>query len=408
MSSPNCANGSSSSRSPAYLTGDGVDNHVIEVRSKLHPFAQKNLGENVLHLFENPLVLGLHWFGHIPKEIAILFRDDAKAPLCYQSSTSLASHTWVSKNLSRSFPSSEVRNSAIDRLLPRHRSHWKRAGIFDAILLSKQSINRDENLLAAALRFWNSASNTFNFRLGPMTPTLLDMAQIFGFRPMEGLWTRLAITIGGRIKKSWPSHSPSIRIAPQREIEISNTCYPSMTNNLGGQAIQSREVIVENSPPPSKAKRLRKRAVSESERAEEPAAVPTETTETDQELRETFEAEEIPAEVIAESIELAKKQQEVEEDRTAGILAVVTSPFKPPIVAMPIHSIPGSSTTASFVDPELAGFEAMDMDAQLDKLEKLSSTPGKAKSNAMDEAMDRVKIWQSTELDLDENKEAVN
>ncbi|CAL9000962.1 unnamed protein product, partial [Prunus brigantina] len=44
-----------------------------------------------------------------------------------------------------------------------------RAGIYDAILL------------VAALCFWNSASNTFNFRLGPMTPTLLDMAQIFGF-----------------------------------------------------------------------------------------------------------------------------------------------------------------------------------------------------------------------------------
>ncbi|BBH07220.1 hypothetical protein Prudu_019093 [Prunus dulcis] len=45
------------------------------------------------------------------------------------------------------------------------------------------SINRDENLLAAALCFWNSASNTFDFRVGPMAPTLLDMAQIFGFRP---------------------------------------------------------------------------------------------------------------------------------------------------------------------------------------------------------------------------------
>ncbi|CAL8990240.1 unnamed protein product [Prunus brigantina] len=75
---------------------------------------------------------------------------------------------------------------------------------------------------------------------------------------------------------------------------------------------------------------------------------------------------------------------------------------------MPIHSLPGSSTTTSFADPELVEFEAMDLDAQLDKLEKLSSTPGKAKSKAMDEAMERVKIWQSTELELDENKEAID
>ncbi|CAL9001805.1 unnamed protein product, partial [Prunus brigantina] len=113
------------------------------------------LDENVLHLFENTLVLGPHWFGPIPAEMAKLMGEDAEAPLCFESNSALAFHTWVSKNLSRSFPSSEVRNSPV----------------------------KDENLLAAALCFWNSASNTFDFRVGPMAPTLLDMAQIFGFRP---------------------------------------------------------------------------------------------------------------------------------------------------------------------------------------------------------------------------------
>ncbi|CAL8156907.1 unnamed protein product [Prunus armeniaca] len=116
-------------------------------------------------------------------------KKDAEAPLCFESTSALASHSWVSKNLSQSFPSSEVRNNSvkwvdwIDRLLPRYGPHWKQAGIYDAILLSKQSVNRDENLLAAALCFWNSASNTFDFHICPMAPTLLDMAQIFGFRP---------------------------------------------------------------------------------------------------------------------------------------------------------------------------------------------------------------------------------
>lgn len=125
----------------------------------------------------------------MPKEMADLFTEDAEAPLCLQSSTALSSHTRVSKNLSRFYPSSEVRNSAvkwsdwIDKRLPRQVAHWKNARIYDAILLSKNSVNRDENLLAAPLCFWNSASNTFDFRLGPMSPTLLDLAQIFGFRP---------------------------------------------------------------------------------------------------------------------------------------------------------------------------------------------------------------------------------
>ncbi|XP_008222865.1 PREDICTED: uncharacterized protein LOC103322714 [Prunus mume] len=190
MSSPKSrAQSSSVPVPPDYITGAGIDKHAIKVRSKLHPFAQKNRDENVLHLFENTLVLGPHWFGPVPPKMAELMKKDAEAPLCFESSSALASHSWVSKNLSHSFPSSEVRNSPvkwsdwIDRLLPRFGAHWKRAGIYDAILLSKQSINRDKNLLAAALCFWNSASNTFDFRIGLMAPTLLDMAQIFGFKP---------------------------------------------------------------------------------------------------------------------------------------------------------------------------------------------------------------------------------
>ncbi|CAL8087273.1 unnamed protein product [Prunus armeniaca] len=166
---------------------------------------------------------------------------------------------------------------------------------------------------------------------------------------------------------------------------------------------------------------------------EEPAAVPTETIGTYEELREAFEAVEQEKEVSKgekektkdgeeESFELAKKQKEaqraeptsselalfddvevehfaaipapeVEKDRTTGTLAVVTSPLKPPIVAisvnMPIHSIPSSPATASFADPELADFEAIDLDAQLDRLEQLSSIPSKAKSKAVDEAVNR-------------------
>ncbi|CAL9024612.1 unnamed protein product [Prunus brigantina] len=34
-----------------------------------------------------------------------------------------------------------------------------------------------------ALKLPFVSRNTFDFRVGPMTPTLLDMAQIFGFRP---------------------------------------------------------------------------------------------------------------------------------------------------------------------------------------------------------------------------------
>ncbi|CAL2227578.1 unnamed protein product [Prunus armeniaca] len=89
---------SSFSVPPDYITGTGVDNHAIEVRCKLHPFAKKNQDENVLPLFENTLVLGLHWFSSIPAEMAKLFKNDAEAPLCFQSSSALASSVVLLEN----------------------------------------------------------------------------------------------------------------------------------------------------------------------------------------------------------------------------------------------------------------------------------------------------------------------
>ncbi|CAL9019047.1 unnamed protein product [Prunus brigantina] len=139
------------------------------------------------------------------------------------------------------------------------------------------------------------------------------------------------------------------------------------------------------SPPPTKSKRLRKRTVEEYVAPEATAAVPTTTSSTDEELREAFEA-----------VEQEKELEALEESDLCSL------------VHMPIHSLPGSSNTASFADPEHAEFEAMDLDAQLDKLEKLSSTPSKAKSKAVEEAIERLKIWQSTELGLDEGMEAIN
>ncbi|CAL8152486.1 unnamed protein product [Prunus armeniaca] len=177
-----------------------------------------------------------------------------------------------------------------------------------------------------------------------------------------------------------------------------------MTSNLGSQSVQAREVVD---------KRKEVTQAQDSVVQLDPLAETAETIETDEELREAFEAveqekekekeilegekekkkdgeeeEEIPTKIIAKSIELAKKQQEAQRTE------------------------PTSSELALFDDVEAEHSAAIpaseDLDAQLDRLEQLSFTPGKAKSKAVDEAMDRVKIWQSTELDLDENKEAID
>ncbi|CAL8153042.1 unnamed protein product [Prunus armeniaca] len=98
-----------------------------------------------------------------------------------------------------------------------------------------------------------------------------------------------------------------------------------------------------------------------------------------------MEHAELPVAVLEAGVEVAAAAPEVmiEVPRTAGVLAMMTSPLKPPIVAMPIHSFPSSPATASFAYPKLVELEVMDLDAQLEKLEKLSSTPGRAKSKAV-------------------------
>ncbi|CAL2270529.1 unnamed protein product [Prunus armeniaca] len=137
------------------------------------------------------------------------------------------------------------------------------------------------------------------------------------------------------------------------------------------------------SPTPTKSKRLRKRTEVEYVATEGTAADTTTTSGTDEELREAFEAVEQEKE-LEELEEVGKGPQEkaktveeeaelpvaipegvvkvaaaapkvmVEVPRSAGVLAVMTSPLKPSMFAMPVHSLQGSSATASFADPELA------------------------------------------------------
>ncbi|KAB2631278.1 S2-RNase [Pyrus ussuriensis x Pyrus communis] len=55
-------------------------------------------------------------------------------------------------------------------------------GIYELIMLSKVAVIAKPELLTITLIFWNNGTNTFDFRMGPMFPTVLDMALFFGLR----------------------------------------------------------------------------------------------------------------------------------------------------------------------------------------------------------------------------------
>lgn len=60
-------------------------------------------------------------------------------------------------------------------------------GIYELIMMSKITIPTKHELLSTALLFWNNETNIFDFRMGPLTLTVLDMAKVFWLRS-SGWW----------------------------------------------------------------------------------------------------------------------------------------------------------------------------------------------------------------------------
>ncbi|PQP91945.1 uncharacterized protein Pyn_34080 [Prunus yedoensis var. nudiflora] len=88
----------------------------------------------------------------------------------------------------------------------------------------------DRSLLAATLCFWSSAINTMNFRFGMMTPTVLDMAALFGLSPLdvEVNAALVALEVEGSFKAAWPTLT---RLTGNKAKNMLN--YSSFYSNFG-------------------------------------------------------------------------------------------------------------------------------------------------------------------------------
>ncbi|KAB2608629.1 formin-like protein 14 [Pyrus ussuriensis x Pyrus communis] len=62
--------------------------------------------------------------------------------------------------------------------------------IYKFIMFSKVTVITKPKLLTTTLFFWNIRTNTFNFRMGLISPTILDTAQVFRLRPSNRLGVR--------------------------------------------------------------------------------------------------------------------------------------------------------------------------------------------------------------------------
>ncbi|PQP91939.1 uncharacterized protein Pyn_34074 [Prunus yedoensis var. nudiflora] len=107
---------------------------------------------------------------------------------------------------------------------------WKDQGIYHLIKLFEHPLVMDQSLLAAALCCWSSATNTMNFRFGMMTPTVLDMAALFGLSPLgvEVNTALVAPEAEGSFKTMWPTLT---RVSGNKAKNMLN--YSSFYSNFG-------------------------------------------------------------------------------------------------------------------------------------------------------------------------------
>ncbi|PQP92750.1 uncharacterized protein Pyn_13504 [Prunus yedoensis var. nudiflora] len=138
---------------------------------------------------------------------------------------------WNATRLQQQWPTS---TPDWEKWLPRMEhffsQQWKDQGIYHLIKLFDRPIAMDQSLLTMALSFWSSATNTMNLRFGMMTPTVLDMAALFGLSPL-GVEVNAALVAPeaeGSFKAAWPMVA---RLAGSKAKNMLN--YSSFYKNFG-------------------------------------------------------------------------------------------------------------------------------------------------------------------------------
>ncbi|CAN6686501.1 unnamed protein product [Malus baccata var. baccata] len=175
------ASGSSQTQ-PSYESGEGI----ATLRRLLNGLHHLRAGLHSELFFETHGVqsLGPAWISRVPSVVeSNMPRENWFSPNPYLARSGISSSKWSSYR--RGFPLMNDPTWAqwIDELEPTFKQKWMSNGIYELIMLSKISVMLKPELLTSALLFWNTGTNTFDFRMRPMSPTLLDMAQVFGLRP---------------------------------------------------------------------------------------------------------------------------------------------------------------------------------------------------------------------------------
>ncbi|CAN6542666.1 unnamed protein product [Malus baccata var. baccata] len=170
----------SSQTPPSYESGEGIAtlrrllNELHRPRACLH-------SELCFETYEVQS-LGPAWISRVPSVVeSNMPRENWFTPNPYSARSGISSSKWSSYRRGFLLMNDPTWAQWVDE--PSFKQKWMSNGIYELIMLSKTSVISKPELLTSALLFWNTGTNTFDFRMGPMSPTILDMAQVFGLRP---------------------------------------------------------------------------------------------------------------------------------------------------------------------------------------------------------------------------------
>ncbi|KAL6269642.1 hypothetical protein ACE6H2_026553 [Prunus campanulata] len=173
-------------------------------------------------------VLGPSLEGGMPKRLAVHLKDNLVDLSAFDGGD------YQDWNVIRPQQQWPTLTSDWEKWLPRMEhffsQQWRDQGIYLLIKLFDRPIVMDRSLLAAALSFWSSATNTMILWFGMMTPTVLDMAALFGLSPL-GVEVNAALVAPeakGTFKAAWPTVA---KLAGAKAKNMLN--YSSFYNNFG-------------------------------------------------------------------------------------------------------------------------------------------------------------------------------
>ncbi|KAB2632540.1 TMV resistance protein N-like [Pyrus ussuriensis x Pyrus communis] len=104
-------------------------------------------------------------------------KENWYTPNPFQAKSSTSSSKLSNHRRSFSLTKDKAWTQWINELEPIFKRKWINNRIYELIMLSKLTVIAKLKLLTTALLFWNSSTNTLDFRMGPMSLTILDIAQ---------------------------------------------------------------------------------------------------------------------------------------------------------------------------------------------------------------------------------------